>query len=70
MHAALVVLTLEVGLLLLTLPWTPLWTRNFWLLTLGPRYPWLHSGWVRGIVSGLGLINLWTATSEISPALR
>lgn len=52
---------LEAGLILLITPWTRIWTENplldisFTLRQIG------ESGFLRGAVSGLGLINLWIA---------
>ena len=52
------------GVLLLILPWTPKWTDNPLLLT----FPWLRdlvsSGFVRGLASGLGLLDLWLGFRE------
>jgi hypothetical protein len=55
---------LEIGLILLLLPWTLLWDNNFFV-SLFPGWSrfWLNS-YVRGGVSGLGLVNLWIALSE------
>lgn len=69
-----VVVAIEVGLLLLTLPWTPLWTHSGWAQYLRASHAsWLSlwlSPYLRGAVSGLGLINLWLAASEITPGPR
>ena len=47
------------GVLLLILPWRPEWTDNHLLL----GSPWLRafisSGFVRGLCSGLGLLDIW-----------
>ena len=61
---------LEVGLILLLLPWTLLWDNNFFL-TLSPAWSrfWLNS-YVRGAVSGLGAVNLWIAAVEARRMLR
>lgn len=55
---------LEIGLILLLLPWTLLWDNNFFV-SLFPEWSrlWLNS-YVRGAVSGLGLVNLWIAFTE------
>jgi hypothetical protein len=55
---------LEIGLILLLLPWTLLWDNNFFV-SLFPGWSrfWLNS-YVRGAVSGLGLVNLWIAISQ------
>src|SRR5437660_104184 len=48
-----------VGVLLVILPWRPEWTDNHLLL----GSPWLRafvsSGFVRGLCSGLGLLDIW-----------
>ena len=53
-----------VGLLLFCLPWTRFWYQNHYLLA----YPWLSSillhGATRGIISGIGLLDLWIGLSE------
>jgi hypothetical protein len=55
---------LEIGLILVLLPWTLLWDNNFFV-SLFPDWSrlWLNS-YVRGAVSGLGLVNLWIAASQ------
>lgn len=59
-----VVVRIYIGVILLVLPWTTLWTSN----PLFHYYPGvaavLMHGAVRGIVSGLGLLNLWIALDE------
>ncbi len=59
-----VVLRIYIGVIVLVLPWTPLWTENH-LLNYFPRMSaLLLYGAVRGIVSALGLLNLWIAVDE------
>jgi hypothetical protein len=59
-----VLLCIWLGLLLVVLPWSPLWSRN------GLLVPWpglrllLQHGFVRGAVSGLGLIDIWLGVLE------
>lgn len=52
------------GVLLVILPWTQQWSENGLLL----RFPSLHAvisnGFVRGICSGLGLLDIWIGFSE------
>jgi len=56
----------EVGLVLLIVPWSPFWDRNYFL-DLWPALAVLtRSNLVRGAVSGLGVINLWAALSELA----
>ncbi|HEX8845866.1 MAG TPA: hypothetical protein VF791_14530 [Pyrinomonadaceae bacterium] len=71
-----ILLCLEVGIVLTVLPWySPFglgeWRDNFFLLYAanktglkGLQYA-VSSGWVRGAVSGLGLLNIGIAVWEI-----
>ena len=59
-----VVVRLYLGLLVVALPWTHLWDENH-LFSLVPQIAWFAAnGVVRGIVSGLGLLNIWIAVSD------
>ncbi len=55
----------EVGTFLLLFPWLELWDRNFFA-GLGPgwRHVW-DSPYVRGAVSGLGLVNILMSFVEL-----
>lgn len=61
---------LEVGLVLLLLPWTLLWDNNYFF-SLQPQHSefWL-SNRLRGAVSGIGLINLWMGFEEAARIVR
>ena len=55
---------LEIGLLLVVLPWTTIWTENSLLLG-SPRLQTLaQQNFVRGLVSGLGLMDIWLGLWE------
>lgn len=54
----------EVGMVLLVLPWTHLWTDNPILNTSFHVRQIAESGFVRGVLSGLGLVNLYIAISD------
>jgi hypothetical protein len=59
-----VIVRLYLGLLVVALPWTHLWDENH-LFNLIPQIAWLaNNGVVRGVVSGLGLLNIWIAISD------
>jgi len=49
------------GLFLLVAPWTPAWTQATYALIPKPIGRWVLSGWTRGIVSGLGALDLLIA---------
>ena len=55
----LVTLCATFGVLLVILPWTPKWTDNPLLLGSPDLREIISSGFVRGLASGLGLLNLW-----------
>ena len=60
---------LEVGLLLVILPWTTFWDRNY-LFDLVPAVrDLLLSSYARGAVSGLGLLNIALGLAEVSSAV-
>jgi hypothetical protein len=56
-----VVVRLYIGLVLVVLPWTHLWNSNHFLLLIPHLAPIVLNGITRGIVSGLGLLNIWIA---------
>jgi hypothetical protein len=58
-----VLLSLEAGLVLLVLPWSVLWDRNWWVFGSALFRPFLMNNFFRGAVSGLGLITLWLGLS-------
>ena len=47
------------GVLLIILPWTPKWTDNPILLSMPALRPIVSNGFVRGLCSGLGVMDLW-----------
>jgi hypothetical protein len=59
-----VLVRLYLGLVLVFLPWTHLWTFNRFFLYFAPVARLTANGAIRGIVSGLGLLNLWIAISD------
>jgi hypothetical protein len=62
----LVLFCFYIGGLLAIIPWSPrLWDHNGWLLAHPSLYALLNHGWVRGVVSGIGLIDIWIGISEL-----
>lgn len=49
---------LEAGLFFLIVPWTAIWTVNPWLHSNMAIGMWADNPFVRGFVSGLGLLHL------------
>lgn len=64
----LVTFFVEVGLLLMVLPWSGFWDRNYFVYAIPALEPLFTSPFFRGAVSGLGLLNLGAALSELLPA--
>jgi hypothetical protein len=54
-----VLISAVTGVLLIILPWTPEWTDNYLLLSLPELRNIVSNGFFRGIISGLGLLNIW-----------
>lgn len=63
----LVAFFVEVGLLLIVLPWSSLWERNYFLSLLPMLQPLAANDFVRGGVSGLGIVNLFAGLAELGP---
>ena len=61
---AFIVFCFEVGLFLIVVPWSSLWENNLLLSYLPRLRPLLLSYFVRGAVSGLGLIDFWFGITE------
>jgi hypothetical protein len=66
----LIIICFELGLFLLIYPWTSAWSDNYfaWALHGAGQAAW-HSFWnnsyIRGCVSGIGILNLWIAVAEV-----
>ena len=66
-----IVISFEIGILLLFLPWSPWWHDNFFLFFITGK---LHAPWVatvlthkavRGAVTGIGVLNILAGAYEI-----
>jgi hypothetical protein len=66
----LAVFFLEIGVLLIVVPWTSFWDQNVFI----DSSPWLkrllNNHFIRGAVSGLGTINIGIAVLEMMTLLR
>ncbi len=59
-----VIVRLYIGIILVFLPWTHVWAFNRFFVYYAFVAHLTQNGAVRGVVSGLGLLNLWIAISE------
>ena len=57
---------LEVGLLLVVLPWSGFWDRNYFAMTWPALRELLTNNFVRGAVTGLGLVNLYAGFADLA----
>jgi hypothetical protein len=55
-----------VGIILIVGPWTPYWTNNSLLAGYPQLQQFLAYDFVRGLISGLGLTNIWLAVFEVA----
>lgn len=53
-----------IGVIVLVLPWSPLWDNNHLLQAFPHLATLLSYGATRGVVSGVGLLNLWIAVDD------
>jgi hypothetical protein len=65
-----IIFCFELGLFLLIYPWTDGWSDNYfaWAVAGSMLTHW-HAFWdnqyVRGCISGVGVVNLWIAVAEV-----
>jgi hypothetical protein len=59
-----ILLSLWLGFILIRLPWRDAWSENTFFASYPAVRLWLESYFVRGAVSGLGILNLWIALWE------
>ena len=60
-----VLICLELGIALIVLPWTRVWTDNNLLLNYPTLRFWAANTFVRGAFSGLGLVDIWLGIWEV-----
>ena len=56
---------LEVGFFLLVFPWTEAWENNYFSSFIPEWHRWWDNMYVRGAVSGLGVVNLYISFIEM-----
>ena len=57
---------LETGLLLILIPWSAFWERNYFFEWSQMLSGLMTNNYTRGAISGLGLINVWAALAELA----
>ena len=56
---------LELGLVLVVIPWSMYWDRNYFAQAVPAVHQLITNNFVRGAVSGLGVINMAIAIAEL-----
>jgi hypothetical protein len=59
-----VLFCLEIGIVLMVGPWTRAWTDNSLSTSFPAIHEFLMNGFVRGVVSGIGLMDFWIGISR------
>ena len=57
LRVVLILIWLELGLILILLPWTVLWDHNYFLDRFPGLIPIMLNPYLRGAISGLGLLD-------------
>ena len=61
---------IQVGLLLIVMPWWPaFWEHNYFAMAWPSLGVLLSNNFVRGAISGLGLVNLYAGFAELAHLL-
>ena len=61
---------IQVGLLLVVMPWWPaFWEHNYFAMTWPSLRTILSNNFVRGAVSGLGVVNLFAGFADLANLL-
>jgi hypothetical protein len=65
MRLLLTAFFLETGAVLMLAPWSQFWDRNYFAQSLPFIHALMINNFVRGAVSGLGIVNMLAAVAEI-----
>jgi hypothetical protein len=65
LRVLVILLCFELGVLLVILPWSALWERNYFLDRYPMLIPYLLSPHARGAITGLGLMDIAIAAGMI-----
>lgn len=65
MRLLLTAFFLETGAVLLLAPWSEFWDRNYFAQSLPLIHALMINNFIRGAVSGLGIVNMGAAVLEI-----
>jgi hypothetical protein len=61
----LIAFLLEAGFMLVVIPWSPYWDHNYFAAAIPAVHRFIINNFVRGAVSGLGVVNATAAVVEL-----
>lgn len=65
LRVVLILIWFELGVLLVLMPWSHFWETNYFLNRYPALIPFMLNAYLRGAVSGLGLIDIGMAAGAI-----
>jgi len=65
MRLVSIVFFLEAGFVLIVIPWLAFWDRNYFAELVPPLHAVLTNNFVRGAVSGFGVVNIVVGLGEL-----
>ena len=69
MRLLLIAFFLEVGFVLAVVPWSAYWDRNYFAELIPPLHDLITNNYVRGAVTGIGIVNVLAGIYELFGAL-
>jgi len=66
----IIALLIELGLLLIVVPWSAYWERNYFAQMSPVVAAVVTNNFVRGAVTGLGAVNVLAALTELAALVR
>lgn len=65
-----IALLIELGLLLIVIPWSAYWDRNYFAQLSPVVNAVVTNNYIRGAVTGLGAVNLFAALADLAALVR
>ena len=66
----IIALLIELGLLLVVVPWSAYWERNYFAQMSPTVRALITNNYVRGAITGLGAVNLLAALADLAALVR
>ncbi len=66
----IIALLVELGLLLIVVPWSAYWERNYFAQVSPTVSAIVTNNYMRGAVTGLGAVNLFAALADLALLVR